>query len=93
MKQSILIIVSVALSFFGIFLLFFFRPDVSPQYLQLSGNVTKVVQKDKVAFISFVPDDLLVVSFGDVPDAGSHVLTGRLQQYEGRVEFVVYSFD
>jgi len=94
MKQKTLLIIALLLSVAGIIFLFFLKPDVSPQYLQLSGNITKINQKEKVAFITFIPDDFLVVSFENVDlEPGYHTLTGRLQKYKGRVEFIVSSYD
>ena len=90
MKRKTLLITSLLISIVGLIALFFLRPEVSPQSLQLSGTVKYVNQKEKVAFISFMPDNLTVVSFGKVDlKPGKHVLTGRLQQYKGRIEFVV----
>jgi hypothetical protein len=58
--------------------------------LQLSGIVKHVFQKENVAFISFVPDNMTVVSFDSINiEPGHHTLTGRLQQYKGRLEFIV----
>ena len=86
--------ISLSLSIIGITALFFLKPDVSPQSLQLSGTVKYVNQKENVAFISFIPDNLTVVSFDKLSlEPGKHTLTGRLQQYKGRVEFVVDGYD
>jgi hypothetical protein len=94
MKRKTLLVLSLFLSLVGITALFLLKPEVSPQSLQLSGNVKYVSQKEKVAFISFVPDNLTVVYFGKAElQPGEHVLVGRLQQYKGRVEFVVDSYD
>lgn len=94
MKRKTLLIISLLVSIIGIASLFFVKPEVSPQSLQLSGVVKSVSQKEKVAFIDFVPDDFLVVSFEKLDlEPGNHTLTGRLQQYDGRVEFVVESYD
>ncbi|MBW2969522.1 hypothetical protein KY309_02080 [Candidatus Woesearchaeota archaeon] len=94
MKRKILLVISLVVSIIGICSLFFVKPEVSPQSLQLSGFVKSVNQKEKVAFISFVPDDFLVVSFEKIDlKPGNHTLTGRLQHYKGRVEFVVESYD
>lgn len=83
---------SLAISILGLVALFFLKPDISPQSLQLSGTVKHVFQKEKVAFISFVPDNLTVVSFDQVSlEPGYHILTGHLQQYKGRIEFIVDS--
>jgi len=88
------LLISLGLSLVGIVAIFFLKPDVSPQYLQLNGTVKYVNQKEKVAYIHFVPDDLLVVSFEQVDmEPGEHTLNGRLQHYKGRVEFVVDSYD
>jgi len=90
MKRKTLLVVSLCLSIIGITAIFFLKPEVSPQSLQLSGTVKYVNQKENVAFISFVPDNLTVVSFDKVNlEPGQHTLTGRLQQYKGRVEFIV----
>ncbi len=94
MNRKTLLVISLCLSIAGIIALFFLKPDVSPQSLQLSGTVKYVNQKEKVAFISFVPDNLTVVYFGKADiESGKHLLTGRLQQYKGRVEFVVEEID
>jgi len=94
MNRKTLLVISLCLSLAGIIALFFLKPDVSPQSLQLSGTVKYVNQKEKVAFISFVPDNLTVVYFDKIDlQPGKHVLTGRLQQYKGRVEFVVEEID
>ncbi len=94
MKRKTLLIISLSLSIIGITALFFLKPEVSPQSLQLSGTVKYVNQKEDVAFISFVPENLTVVAFDKVDlEPGKHTLTGRLQQYKGRVEFVVDSYD
>lgn len=94
MKRKTLLIISLSISIIGLIALFFLKPEVSPQSLQLSGTVKYVNQKEKVAFISFVPDNMTVVSFEKVDlQPGKHVLTGRLQQYKGRVEFIVEDFD
>ena len=82
------------ISVVGLIALFFLKPEVSPQSLQLFGTVKYVSQKEKVAFISFVPDNMTVVSFKKVDiQPGKHILTGRLQQYKGRIEFVVEDYD
>ena len=94
MKRKTLLIISLALSIIGIIALFFLKPEVSPQSLQITGVVKYVKQKENVAFISFVPDNMTFVSFEQVDlDSGKHTLTGHLQQYKGRVEFVVDSYD
>jgi hypothetical protein len=70
----------------------FTRPEVSPSELVIEGKVISVAQKDNVAFITFVPSDFLVVSFENVPPEGNISLVGRLQEYKGRVEFVVSNY-
>lgn len=94
MKRKVLLIISLLLSLAGLTAIFFLKPDVSPQSLQLTGTVKYVSEKEKVAFISFVPDNMTFVSFEKLEiEPGYHTLTGRLQQYKGRVEFVVESYD
>ena len=94
MKRKTLLIISLLLSLAGLIAIFLFKPEVSPQVLQLNGTVKYVNQKEKVAFISFVPDSFVVVSFDKINlTPGQHTLTGHLQQYKGRVEFVVESYD
>jgi len=94
MKQKVLLIISISISVVGIIALFFLKPEVSPQYLQMTGTVKNVYQKEKVAFIKFVPDNMTVVSFEKLDmEKGEHTLTGRLQQYKGRVEFIVDSYE
>ena len=90
MKRKTLLLISLSISIIGLIALYFLKPDISPQSLQLSGNVKHVFQKENVAFISFVPDNMTVVSFEQLSiGPGKQILAGRLQQYEGRVEFVV----
>ncbi len=94
MKRNILLTISLALSLVGLIALFFLKPEFSPQSLQLTGVVKYYNTKEKVAFINFVPDNLMVVSFDKFElEPGKHTLTGHLQQYEGKVEFVVDSYD
>lgn len=94
MKRKTLLVISLILSFSGVFVLFLLKPDVSPQLLQFSGVVKFVNVHENITFVSFVPDNLTVVSFGDfdIP-SGEHTLNGRLAQYKGRVEFIVESVD
>ncbi len=92
MKRKNLIAISLTISLLGLIAIFFLKPDVSPQSLQLSGTIKYVNQKEKVAFISFVPDNLTVVSFNELNLApGYYLLTGHLQQYKGKIEFIVDS--
>lgn len=92
MRRNTLLVVSVIFSVIGLIVLFFLKPDVSPQFLELSGEVLKVSNKNAVTFIEFVPADFLVVSFKDLNlGSGNVTLVGRLQEYNGRVEFVVDS--
>ena len=94
MKRKTLVIISLFLSVAGIIALFFLKPEVSPQSMQMKGTVKHVYQKEKVAFITFIPDNMTVVSFDKVNlKPGKHVLNGRLQQYKGKVEFIVDSYD
>jgi hypothetical protein len=90
MKRKTLLTISLTISIIGLVALYLLKPDISPQLLQLSGTIKHVFQKENVAFISFVPDNMTVVSFeGAVSEPGYHTLVGRLQQYNGKVEFVV----
>ena len=94
MRERTLLILSLVISIIGIIALLFLKPNVSPQYIQITGHVSSVNAKEKITFINFVPDELLVVSFDEVDlEPGKHTLTGRLQQYKGRVEFIVESYD
>lgn len=76
----------------GLSILLFTRPQVSPSELVITGEVISVSQKDNVAFITFSPNDFLVVSFEKIPPEGNISLVGRLQEYKGRVEFVVSDY-
>ncbi len=94
MKRKSLLLISLFLSAAGIVALFFLKPDVSPQLLQMDGEVKYVAEKEKVTFISFVPENFTVVTFEKLDiEPGKHTLNGRLQQYKGRVEFIVESYD
>lgn len=92
MKRNVLLMISFIVSLVGLLFIFLLKPDVSPQLLQLSGDVKFVNVHDNVTFISFVPENLTVVSFGDfdIP-VGASILNGRLALYKGRVEFIVES--
>lgn len=76
----------------GVLTLFFTRPDVSPSEIVITGEVISVTQNDNVAFVTFEPSDFLVVSFEKIPPEGNISLVGRLQEYDGRVEFVVSDY-
>jgi len=76
----------------GLVILLVTYPQVSPQELVIEGEIVSVSQKGGVAFITFVPTDFLVVSFEKVPPEGNVSLVGRLQEYKGRVEFVVSGY-
>jgi len=90
MQKNTLLIISLVLSVLGICILFFLKPDISPQVLVINGSIQKINEWDKVSFITFVPDDFLVVSFEKLElTPGKYSLHGRLQQYDGRIEFVV----
>lgn len=87
--QKKLIAIAIFCSLAGLFLLAILKPNVSPQLLELSGEVIKVNEHENVAFIDIIPDNLTVVSFNGHIQTGKQVLHGRLQQYNGRVEFVI----
>ena len=60
--------------------------------LTLTGEIRGVNSKGKTTFIKIIPSsELLVVSFKqlDVQKEETVTLAGRLQEYQGRVEFVV----
>jgi|GEM_PF-1724722 len=76
----------------GFVILLVTHPKVSPQELVIDGEVIKVSQKGGVAFVTFVPNDFLVVSFDKVPPKENVSLVGRLQEYDGRVEFIVSDY-
>jgi len=90
MKEKIVLIIALGLSLVGIVCLFFLQPGVSPAELKLTGEITKISDKGSIQFIEFAPDDLLTVSFKGLDlEKGNVTLVGRLQEYKGRVEFVV----
>lgn len=83
-------IITISISVIGLILLFFLKPDVSPQFLALEGEIQAVREHEGVVFIAFVPENFTVVSFKSLElEPGPAVLYGRLQEYKGRVEFVV----
>lgn len=90
MRREILLAICICLTVAGIVILWFIKPDVSPQYLSISGKITNIDERQNVAFVTFVPDDFLVVSFDKIPQTGKATLIGRLQNYNGKVEFVVH---
>jgi hypothetical protein len=94
MRRKSLLWLSLCLSILGIIALLILKPEVSPQSLQMTGLVKGVYSKNGASFISFVPGNFTVVSFEHAEiEQGEHTLKGRLQQYEGRVEFVVEDID
>ena len=92
MRRNKLLVFSIVFALIGLVVLFFLKPDVSPQYLELSGEVSQISQDGAVSFIDFIPKDFLVVSFNEAELEGNVTLVGRLQEYKGRVEFVVDSW-
>lgn len=92
MRDKSLFVIAVSASIVGLFVLALVRPDVSPQFMQLEGEVTGVRVRGGVSFIEFAPDNFTVVSFSDGRfEEGNQTLVGRLQPYKGKVEFVVES--
>jgi len=87
--QTFLLWTALITSIVGLTLLTLMKPDVSPQLLELQGEVIGVEQYEKVAFINFKPEELIVVSFDDIPTTGQQTLRGRLKQYKGKLEFVL----
>lgn len=92
MKNKSLFIVAGIASIVGLVVLALIRPDISPQLVQLEGVVERVDVRGSVSFIRFSPKNFTVVSFekGEFAE-GEQVLYGRLQNYKGRVEFIVES--
>ncbi len=87
--QKLIIILSISISIIGIVLLFFLKPEVSPQEILLEGEVRSTFTKGKATFISMAPKNFTIVTFEefDIPE-GNITLVGRLQEYKGRVEFI-----
>ena len=60
-------------SIIGLILLFAIKPEVSPQSLVIQGIVTNIDNRGNINFITFIPDDFLVVSFKDLDlEQGEH---------------------
>ena len=94
MEQQTLLIIAASVTIVGMSVLFLVKPDVSPHLLAISGEVTKVSAGKSVVFITFKPADFEVVSFENLDSLeGNRTLYGRLQEYKGKVEFVVESYD
>ncbi len=92
MKNRSLFIIAGIASLVGLFVLAVIRPDVSPSVVQIEGIVERVDVRGSVSFIRFSPKNFTVVSFEtDEFAEGEQVLYGRLQNYKGRVEFIVES--
>ena len=94
-RRETLLVISLICSGVGLLLLFFvgfwLENNVEEtDLLELKGKITNVKVKNGVQMISFVPDDFLVVSFNNisVDDGETASFVGRLQEYNGRVEFV-----
>lgn len=92
MKSWLVYFMCCAVFLIGFLILFFTKPQVSPSELVIAGEVISISQKDNVAFITFAPNDFTVVSFDKIPPEGGVSLVGRLQEYKGRVEFVVSDY-
>jgi len=94
MKQLFLLWIALAVSIVGVLLLFFIKPQVSPAFLSMTGEVTGKRTSNGAMFITMVPENFTVVAFDDLSiEPGNHTLHGRLQEYKGKVEFVVNSYD
>ena len=92
MRVKSLLVIAVAVSVVGLFVLAMIRPEVSPQLLQIEGVVERIDARGGVSFVRFQPSNFTVVSFNaEHIEEGNQVLIGRLQSYEGRVQFVVES--
>lgn len=90
MEKRALIGVCFALAVLGMVLIFLSKPKISPQSIELTGTIKSVKAKGDVAFISFIPDNLEVVSFSPGNfEEGNATLHGKLKQYKGRLEFVL----
>jgi len=89
----LLALVSAVLGLGGLFLASIWL-DGHPEetaLLTLTGEVKGINSKGKTTFIKIIPSsELLVVSFKnlDVQKGEIVTLAGRLQEYQGRVEFV-----
>lgn len=86
-----LLLTSLLITIIGILTLLFTEPDITPQKLLLTGKITSINDRGKVQFIKFLPENLEVVSFKNLnlEENKSLSLVGTLQQYKGKVEFVV----
>lgn len=92
MREKSLLCIAVVTSIVGLVVLACVRPDVSPQFLQMEGEVRAVRTRGGVSFIEFAPSNFTVVSFSEQQvEEGNQTLIGRLQPYKGKVEFVVES--
>lgn len=76
----------------GLVTLVLTRPDVSPSEIVIEGEVLEVKSRGAVSFVVFEPKDFMVVSFDKVPPTGDVSLVGRLQDFEGKIEFVVSDY-
>ena len=93
MKTQLLILASL-LAVVGIVVVLLIEPEVSPRVIELKGLVKGVRETGKVTFIEMVPQEISIVSFDPVDlEPGEHTMRGHLQEYKGRVEFVVDGYD
>ena len=94
MKRSRIILIAVIMAVIGMTAMVFLKPDISPSLLSITGTVKGISAHEKVTFLDLDPENFTVVYFGDdFIQTGRHTLHGRLQRYDGRVEFVVDSYD
>jgi hypothetical protein len=96
MNRQSLLIIAIIFSLIGLIALFFISSwlNAHPEhasFLQISGVVNSVRIKNGVTIMSIDPAELSVVAFEPLElEKGEHVtFYGRLQEYKGRVEFVV----
>ena len=89
-----LLMLAVVLTIVGLVGIFLIRPEFSPTVLQLSGVVKGVHESGGMSFVDVVPVNFTVVAFHPLPvGLGNHTFFGRLQEYKGKVEFVVEKYD
>ena len=93
MKRTTLLAIAIGMSIIGIVIVALANPQVDPQDLAITGMVKSVHDKGKITFITFIPEDFSVVSFEPKVSEGKHTLHGHLQEYDGKVEFVIDSVD
>ena len=96
MEEKTLLIISLICIIVGLPLLFisskYINSQENPRILnKISGEVVKVMNKEKITIVDFKIDGTIPVVFFDksnLVQGDSVTITGKLENYKGKIEFV-----